>query len=147
TVIENGSDFADFASLAYQPHDRFTVVHAGSFFGERSPRPFLLAVKSLIERRPELRGRLLARFVGDMRGDDREWAHNLGIDEAWEETGFRPYAEAIAAERSADALLLLIEHAGGRGDTVPCGKLWEYFAAGRPIIGAVPTHGVAAELI
>ena len=146
-VIENGSDFADFRSLAYDPGDRFTVVHAGSFFGERSPRPTLLAVRSLLERRPELRGRVLVRFVGDMRGADREWACSLGIDESWEETGFRPYAEALAAERSADALLLLIEHAGGRGDTVPCGKLWEYFAAGRPILAAVPTHGVAAELI
>ena len=146
-MIENGSDFADFRSLAYDPGDRFTVVHAGSFFGERSPRPTLLAVRSLLDRRPELRGHVLVRFVGDMRGADREWAGSLGIDESWEETGFRPYAEALAAERSADVLLLLIEHAGGRGDTVPCGKLWEYFAAGRPILAAVPTHGVAAGLI
>jgi glycosyltransferase involved in cell wall biosynthesis len=146
-VIENGSDFADFQSLAYRPGERFTIVHAGSFFGERSPRPTLLAVRALLDRRPELRGRMVVRFVGDMRGADREWAGSLGIDDAWEETGFRPYGEALAAERAADALLLLIEHAGGRGDSVPCGKLWEYFAAGRPILAAVPTHGVAAELI
>jgi glycosyltransferase involved in cell wall biosynthesis len=146
-VIENGSDFADFRSLTYRPGERFTIVHAGSFFGERSPRPTLLAVRGLLDRRPELRGRVLLRFVGDLRGDDRDWAGSLGIDESWEETGFRPYGEALAAERSADALLLLIEHAGGRGDSVPCGKLWEYFAAGRPILAAVPTHGVAAELI
>ncbi len=87
------------------------------------------------------------RFVGDLRAADREWAHGLGIDGAWEETGFLPYGEALAAQRSADALLLLIPDAGGRGDVVVSGKVFEYLAAGRPILAAVPPGGVAADLI
>ena len=87
------------------------------------------------------------RFVGDLRSSDREWAHGLGIDEAWEETGFLPYREALTAQRSADALLLLIPNADGRGDVVVSGKVFEYLAAGRPILAAVPPAGVAADLI
>ena len=46
------------------PATRFTIVHAGAFFGQRTPRPVPAALRALLDRRPELRGRLLARFVG-----------------------------------------------------------------------------------
>jgi glycosyltransferase involved in cell wall biosynthesis len=147
TVIENGSDFADFEPLSYTAGKRFVIVHAGSFFGGRTPRPFLLGLRSLFERRPELRGQVIARFVGDMLQADREWASGLGIDDAWQETGFLPYDQSIAAQRGADAVLLLIEEAEGRGLEVPCGKLWEYLASQRPILAAVPPDGVAARLV
>ena len=147
TVIENGADFDDFEQLAYRPNDRFTIVHAGSFFGQRSPRPFLQALAGLLDRRSDLAGLVLARFIGELRGEDRTFAHGLGIDGAWREEGFLPYSESIRAQRAADALLLLIPHAGGRGDTVLSGKVFEYVAARRPMLAAVPPSGAAANLI
>jgi glycosyltransferase involved in cell wall biosynthesis len=149
-VISNGADFDDFDDfdeLERAAGERFVIVHAGSFFGQRTPRPFLTALRDLIARRPDLRGSILVRFVGDLRSDDRAWARGLGIDSAWEETGFLPYRDAVAAQRAADALLLLIPHAGGRGDTVLSGKVFEYVAARRPILAAVPPNGIAAALI
>ena len=101
----------------------------------------------LLGRRPDLAGRLLVRFVGDMRETDRVWARTLGIDDAWQETGFLPYQRSVAEQRGADALALLIPHAGGRGDSVLSGKVFEYLAARRPILAAVPPDGIAAELI
>ncbi len=147
TVIENGADFDDFDGLDHQPNQRFTIVHAGSFFGHRTPNVFLLAVQRLLERRPELRGRLLVRFIGELRAEHREYARSLAIDEAWREEGFLPYAESIAAQRAADALLLLIPDAGGRGDSVLSGKVFEYVASRRPVLAAVPPNGAAANLI
>ncbi len=147
SVIPNGSDFDDFEGLDYAPGERCVIVHAGAFFGQRTPRPVLSATAALIARRPELRNRVVIRFVGDLRSSDREWAGTLGIDEAWDETGFLPYSQALTAQRSADALLLLIPDAGGRGDVVVSGKVYEYLAAGRPILAAVPPAGVAADLI
>ena len=122
-------------------------MHSGSFFGRRPPRPLLTAVCDLLHRRPELRGRLLVRFVGDLRPSDRGWALSLGIDDAWEETGFLPYRDSIAAQRAADVLLLLIPHNEGRGDHVLSGKVFEYLAARRPILAAVPPSGIAADLV
>ncbi|MGN6379448.1 MAG: glycosyltransferase [Gaiellales bacterium] len=147
TVIENGADFDDFESLEYSPSDRFTLVHAGAFFGNRTPRPVLTAVHDLLQRRPDLRGRIVVRFVGDLRDSDRAWAHTLGIDDAWEETGFRPYRDSVAEQRAADALLLLIPQSDGRGRGVLSGKVFEYLAARRPILAAVPADGLAADLI
>ena len=58
-----------------------------------------------------------------------------------------PRRSALELQRDSDALLLLLPEAGGRGRTVPSGKIFEYLAAERPILAAVPTDGVAAELV
>ena len=90
-VIGHGVDLSDFDGLAYAPEGPFTIVHTGAFFGQRSPRPFLTAVRDLLDRRPDLRGQVRVRFIGDLRASDRAWARALKIDDAWEETGFLPF--------------------------------------------------------
>src|SRR6185295_15064833 len=55
--------------------------------------------------------------------------------------------DALALQRDSDALLLLIPEADGRGRGVLSGKVFEYLAAERPILAAVPPDGAAAELI
>jgi glycosyltransferase involved in cell wall biosynthesis len=146
-VIGHGIDLSDFEGLVHTPSERFTLVHTGAFFGQRSPRSFLTGLRDLLARRPDLRGRMLVRFIGDLRASDRIWARDLDIDDAWEETGFVPFRRAVAAQRAADALLLLIPHAGGRGDSVVSGKVFEYLAARRPVLAAVPPAGAAATLL
>jgi glycosyltransferase involved in cell wall biosynthesis len=147
TVIENGADFDDFEGLPRTRNERFTIVHAGSFFGHRTPTTFMLALQRLLERRPDLRGRVLVRFIGELRAEHREYGGRLGIGDAWREEGFLPYAESVAAQRAADALLLLIPDAGGRGNAVLSGKVFEYVASRRPVLAAVPPNGAAANLI
>ena len=123
------------------------IVHAGSFFGQRTPRPFLSAFAALLRERPELRGRVQAAFLGELRPADREWALGLGLGDALALEGFRPHAEALAAMRAADVLLLLVPRAGGRGLSVVSGKVYEYLAAERPILALVPPEGDAAALL
>ncbi len=59
----------------------------------------------------------------------------------------RPAPTSLALQRDSEALLLLIPDAGGRGRGVLSGKVFEYIAARRPILAAVPPDGAAAELI
>src|SRR5947208_17091205 len=140
-TILNGADFDDFAGLEYRPGDRFRLTHTGSFFGKRDPRPFLtaLAESGLVD--------VVARFVGDFRAADREWAESLGLGDRLELHPYVPRREALALQRDSEALLLLIPEAGGRGQGVLSGKVFEYLAAERPILAAVPPEGAAAELI
>jgi glycosyltransferase involved in cell wall biosynthesis len=146
-VVANGCDFDELEGFAYQRGDRMRIVHAGSFFGQRSPRSFLSALAGLLRSRPELQGRVEAVFLGELRPPDREWALGLGLGDALALEGFRPHAEALAAMRAADALLLLVPRAGGRGLTVVSGKVYEYLAAERPIVALVPPEGDAAALL
>ena len=141
TTILNGADFDDFAGLDYHRGDRFRITHTGSFFGKRDPRPFLTALaESGLED-------VVARFVGDFRLSDREWAESLGLGSRIELHPYVSRREALALQRDSDALLLLIPDAGGRGRGVLSGKVFEYLAAERPILAAVPPEGAAAELI
>jgi glycosyltransferase involved in cell wall biosynthesis len=140
TTIPNGCDFDDFAGLEYHRSERFTITHAGSFFGKRSPRPFLqaLAASGLD---------VTARFVGDFRPADREWAETLGLGDRLDLRPYTSHREALELQRSSDALLLLIPDADGRGRGVLSGKVFEYLAAERPILAVVPPDGAAAGLI
>ena len=146
-VVPNGCDFDDFAGLSYARGERMRIVHAGSFFGQRSPRPFLTALSTLLASRPELRGRVEAVFLGELRPADREWALGLGLGDALELPGFQPHDRTLAAMKGADVLLLLIPRAGGRGISVLSGKVYEYLAAERPVLALVPPEGQAAALL
>jgi glycosyltransferase involved in cell wall biosynthesis len=139
-TIPNGSDFDDFEGLSYAPAARLRITHAGSFFGKRDPRPFLQALHdSGLD--------VKARFLGDFRSADREWAEGLGLGDRLELIPYAPRATSLALQRDSEALLLLIPDAGGRGKGVLSGKVFEYIAAGRPILAAVPPDGAAADLI
>jgi glycosyltransferase involved in cell wall biosynthesis len=140
-VIPNGSDFDDFAGLEYRPGDRFRITHTGSFFGKRNPRAFLtaLAETGLDD--------VVARFVGDFRASDREWVRELDLGDRLELLDYLPHRRALELQRDSEANLLLLPEAGDRGRVVPSGKIFEYLAAERPILAAVPPDGAAAELV
>jgi glycosyltransferase involved in cell wall biosynthesis len=138
--IPNGCDFDDFAGLEYRRRDHFRITHTGSFLGRRDPRPFLSALhESGLD--------VVARFVGDFRTADREWAEELGVAPRLELHDYVTRRRALELQRDSDALLLLIPDAGGRGKGVLSGKVFEYLAAERPILAVVPPDGAAAALL
>jgi glycosyltransferase involved in cell wall biosynthesis len=139
-TIANGCDFDDFAGLEYRPAERFRITHTGSFFGRRDPRPFLQALhESGLD--------VVARFVGDFRSTDREWAESLALGDRLQLIQYSPRAESLRMQRDSEALLLLVPDADGRGKGVLSGKVFEYLASGRPILAVVPPDGAAADLI
>ena len=140
-VIPNGCDFDDFAGLEYRPAERFRITHTGSFFGKRNPRPFLQALsESGLDD-------VVARFAGDFRSADREWVDSLGLGDRLELLSYLPHRRALELQRDSEANLLLLPDAAGRGRVVPSGKIFEYLAAERPILAAVPPDGAAAQLV
>ncbi|HEV3479976.1 MAG TPA: glycosyltransferase family 4 protein [Gaiellaceae bacterium] len=139
-TIANGCDFEDFAGLPYTPGARFRLTHTGSFFGRRTPRPILEALAGAD-------ADIVIRFVGDFRARDREWAEGLGLGDRLELHPYLPRRRVLELQRDSEALLLLIPESGGRGRAVLSAKVFEYLAAERPILAAVPPDGAAAQLL
>jgi glycosyltransferase involved in cell wall biosynthesis len=139
-TIPNGCDFDDFEGLEYHPSERFRITHTGSFFGARTAKPFLDALSRSDPR-------IVARFVGDFRASEREWADQLDLAGRIELLGYVSRRRSLELQRDSEALLLLLPDVGERNKDVPSGKIYEYLAAERPILAAVPRDGKAAELI
>ena len=140
-TIANGCDFDDFAGLEYHPGDRLRITHAGNFQGKRDPKPFLRALaESGLED-------VVVRFAGDFRAEDRTYVEELGIGDRVELLGYVSRRRSLELQRDSDVLLLLIPDSGGRGRGVVTGKIYEYLAAERPILAAVPPDGAAAQLV
>ncbi|MES1246453.1 MAG: glycosyltransferase [Actinomycetota bacterium] len=138
-TIPSGADFDDFATLGYRRGSRFRVIHTGTFFGKRNPRPFLEALEQVAD--------VEARFVGDSRAADRDWAETLECRNRVTWIPFTARDRTLRLQKQSEVLLLLIPDADGRGDGVLSGKVFEYLASGRPILAAVPPNGAAAGLI
>ena len=140
-TIANGCDFDDFAGLEHHASERLRITHAGHFHGKRDPKPFLraLADSGLDD--------VVVRFAGDFRSADREYAEELGLGDRIELLGDLSRRRSLELQRDSEALLLLVPESGGRGRGVITGKIYEYLAAERPILAAVPPDGAAAKLV
>jgi glycosyltransferase involved in cell wall biosynthesis len=139
-VITNGADFDDFSDLPYRASKRLRITHTGSFFGKRDPRPVLTAIGGVD-------ASVVARFVGDFRHADLDWVREHGLQDRLELIPFAPRRRSLELQRDSELLLLLLPEVGERGRDIPSGKLYEYLAARRPILAAVPPNGTAAEMI
>jgi glycosyltransferase involved in cell wall biosynthesis len=140
-TIANGCDFDDFAGLEHRTSNCLRITHTGHFHGKRDPKPFLraLSASGLDD--------VVVRFAGDFRATDREFAESLDLGNRIELLGDVSRRHSLELQRDSEVLLLLIPESGGRGKGVLTGKIFEYLAAERPILAAVPPDGAAAQLV
>lgn len=141
--LPNGYDSADFEGVETPTFDKFTIVHSGTFLpGYRTAEHFLLALKELLTATPRLANTLQVFLVGKI-GEEQTLIHQLGLAEVVKQTGYLPHKESLAYLKGADWLLLI----GGAHAWEETGKVYEYFAAQKPILALVNPAGAAAQLV
>lgn len=150
TTIENGFDEASFEGVAAHraPGDaeRMLVLHSGIVYpADRDPRSLLDALKTL-----QLEGLIsptnfLLRFRASAFDDllDR-LARERGIRGMIDLAPRLPYREALAEMLGADSLLVL---QGATCNAQIPAKAYEYFRAGRPILGLAHPSGDTARVL
>ena len=147
-VIPNGCDPSEFDAIpprSREPDDRFVLLHAGSLYAGRTPVPVLRAVASAIDNGAIDPKRFRLRFLGHGGGapmDIPSACRDLGIEQVVEFAPRVARKDSLTAMVSASALLLLQP---GHTVSVP-GKLYEYLAAGRPIL-ALAEEGETADIV
>jgi len=171
TSVPHGFTDDDFRGPAAPRHDdAFRIVHTGSFHTElgyehrssarlrrvlhgssldldilpRSPLHLFEAIARLASAEPRRAASIEVHLVGALTPADRELAARHPFVHTY---GQMPHGATIAMARSADLLFLPMYDLplGRRAGIVPC-KTYEYLAAERPILAAVP-DGDARDLL
>lgn len=148
-VIPNGCDVSDFDGLAKQqalPGDRFVLLHAGSLYGARDPSPLLRALARLIETGSIARRGIRVRFIGraSVTGVNLpELARDLALHDVVEFVNHLPRRAVLQQMLNASALLIVQPVTTV---SVPA-KLYEYMAAGRPVLALVEPGGETDMLV
>ncbi|HYJ42565.1 MAG TPA: glycosyltransferase family 4 protein [Steroidobacteraceae bacterium] len=139
-VIPNGFNAGPApAPLAGGPIE---IVHAGEIYGSRSLVPLLRAVERLSQRHRERT--IHVTSYGPL--PDTEWQRirGAGLESFIEERPRIPFAELFAELQRAHVLLAVVsEH---MTYSVPY-KIYDYMAAGRPILGLAPRDAALHELL
>lgn len=127
------------SSIAARPiGGKIVFTYIGTVYGSTAPGSFVEAVRGLPD---SIRSRLHIRYIGHIETPAyREQLLSLG--ETIELKGFVPQAEALAAIRDTD-YLLLITH-----DRINvAAKFYDYLGGGKPIVGAVHPEGDVRRLL
>jgi glycosyltransferase involved in cell wall biosynthesis len=111
---------------------RHTLLHSGRMASsQRSPGPVLAAMALLARRDPSAAAALELALAGPVTAQERELAGDPELGGSVRLLGNLPRATVLGLQRAAGSLLLLT--AGNRRGEAT-GKLYEYLAAGRPIL-------------
>lgn len=140
--IPNGFDPADFEDIVPEQFTRFTIVHAGNFYGSRTATLFISAYAKLLNRRPDIKNRTQVVFVGNVDQPAIALISNDILRDHVVVLGQRTHRETLRLICGADLLLLV---PGPGSGTMP-GKVFEYLRASRPIY-CLANEGPTAKLI
>ncbi len=150
-TIPNGYDEDDIIRIARRENpQRIRIAYLGTLRDHRSPREFLIALRRVKDRRPELCRNLGVEFVGGMFDPpgvppNSELVRRLGLEEMIEVRGYVPHGELAGVLEGLSALLLIIGNYPMSEGTFS-GKIFEYLGSGLPVFAVVP-EGVAKDLI
>ncbi len=142
TVVHNGVDEADLGARAPVHDDAFVLAHVGSLYATRNPEAVWEAVRRL--RQNGEAEKLVVQLVGRVDSTVQLAAEAAGAPV--ESEPYVPHDAAVRAMTSAALLLLSIEPFEAEAGMIT-GKLYEYLASGRPVLGVGPSHGDAAALL
>ena len=125
-------------------HLRF--AHLGSFGGSRNPDVLLAAVRQLLEERPVLAGTVRLDFYGHCDANSARRLREFPVPGVVTFHGRVPRREALATMRDSDVLVLIQNVDDFSAETIPS-KVYEYLAAGRPILGLVHRNAELAGML
>lgn len=146
-VIPNASDTAEWDDVPFARPDEFRVVHAGSLYdGKRSPRKLFSEIVRLRDSGDESARNVRLDFYGPAPGDLMDLAREYGLSEAVTYHGVVDRRAAMRAQRSA-ALLLVIQNDDPRTAHEYGSKIFEYEAAGRPVLVLGPPGSVLRDYV
>ena len=144
-MITNGFDAEDFAGTV-TPDGCFNLVHTGLFAADGNPLVLWKVLGGMAARDAAFRDALRLRLVGKVDREVREAIAAEGLADRVVDLGYRDHAAAVQEQRTASVLLLPLRNDPDYRIILP-GKLFEYLAARRPVLGIGQEDGAMARVL
>lgn len=145
-MITNGYDREDFSGPEPVPDGFFNIVHTGLFASDGNPLVFWKVLGSMVSDDPEFADRLRLRLVGKVDREVFDAIAAAGLREHVVSLGYLDHAGAVREQRGATLLILPLRNDPEYRPILP-GKLFEYLAARRPILGIGQEDGAMARVL
>ena len=164
-MITNGFDAEDFDGKSFQAprtktfspknvekvlsdsaNENFSITHTGLLAADGNPENLWRALANIAQEDPEFKERLQINLIGRVDKAVLDSIDQAGLTPNTLLPGYLDHAATNEAQRSADLLILPLRNDPDYAIILP-GKLFEYLASRRPILGIGQTDGAMASVI
>lgn len=143
-VITNGYDVENYPPTTMDK--KFTISHIGSLLSERNPVVLWEVLAELIQENEAFANDFQLQFAGVISERIQRKIEEVGLNDHTTYFGYVSHQKALQLQR-ASQILLVIEIDAEKTKGIIAGKLFEYMAAERPIIGIGPKDADIAKII
>ena len=143
-VITNGFDTVKGSPIILD--EKFTISHIGSMLTGRNPKNLWKVLAELISENEEFKNSLCLQFLGVLSDDVLQSIKEIGLAAYIDVVGYVSHDEAIRYQQKSQVLLLAEIDSEETQGIIP-GKLFEYMAAERPILGVGPENWEVAQMV
>ena len=157
-LITNGFDECDFrdesmeddcnvrSAAAGGPDKDFVITHTGLFAADGNPTMLWKVLAEKCSKNEAFAKSLKIRFVGKTDESIIESVREAGLESYLTDLGYQPHAVAVEEQRSASLLILPLRKEPEYKAVLP-GKLFEYLASWRPVLGIGQPDGAMSMIL
>ena len=128
------------------PDKDFVITHTGLFAADGNPTTLWKVLAAKCTKDEEFRKHLRIRFVGKTDDAILEAVRAEGLAGHLTDMGYQPHAVAIREQRTASLLILPLRKEPEYRAVLP-GKLFEYLASWRPVLGIGQPDGAMSMIL
>lgn len=150
-LITNGFDECDFnsggCSEATGGADAdFVITHTGLFAADGNPTVLWDVLAEKCSKDNVFKEKLKIKLIGKTDGQITEAIRQVGLDDNCMDMGYQPHAVAVEEQRKASLLILPLRKEPEYKAVLP-GKLFEYLASWRPVLGIGQPDGAMSMIL
>ena len=150
-LITNGFDEGDFASEKCLeanggPEQPFIITHTGLFAADGNPTVLWEVLAEKCKACDEFKKLLRINIIGKTDEQITKAICMAGLEDNLNDMGYQPHARAIDEQRKASLLILPLRKEPEYKAVLP-GKLFEYLASWRPVLGIGQPDGAMSMIL
>jgi hypothetical protein len=144
-MITNGYDEVDFGG-APEPDGLFNITHTGLFASDGNPLGLWKVLGDKVSADREFAQKFRLRLVGKVDAEVYDAIRGAGLEQNVVNLGYLDHPGAVKEQKSATILILPLRNDPDYSIILP-GKLFEYLASRRPVLGIGQEDGAMARVI